>query len=621
MVGREIKILVVDDQDACCLVDRSRKSADPQLRFDVAVNLREALKSLEINKYDALLIDLDLPESSGLQTFHIIHKQFPETPLIILTTIDDEPVAVECIKKGASDYLIKGSISFTDTLARSVLYAIEHKRVEQAVRQSEKDFRNIVNESPDAIAVIDANGFALFVNHAAEELLGQTAEELLGKAFRFPMDVGNKTEVKIIKKYGGTAIVEMRMAETDWRGKDAYIVSLRDITMLRSKEKLLERYRRNLKSLTRKRVNGLDAEKELLSVTFSSMSEGVIVVDTQKRLMFFNKVAEEMAGWEFELVQDKPIDELICLVNEVTMETSESPIDKVLRTGKTYCGTDPNILVGMDGTEHPVSTVTTPLRMIDGQLIGVVMVFRDASRDREIERMKQDFVSSISHELRTPLTSIIAYTETILSDAGMPEKTKYEFLSIIDEEAQRLANLIESLLDISRLESKRVCTQNKLLDMSIIVERISSTLQPIAKKKNVVLRIDYDDELPQFMGDEGKLLSLITNLVNNAIKFTPERGEVCLSVHKYQNELVIRVKDTGIGIPKEALSQIFKPFYRVPSSSKDFQGTGLGLPIVQKIVTMHDGKIKVESKVNQGTTFSVFLPFKTSAEPEVCLAK
>jgi PAS domain S-box-containing protein len=621
MVGREIKILVVDDQDACWLVDRGRKSAGPQLRFDVAANLREALKYLEINKYDALLIDLGLPESSELQTFHIIHKQFPETPLIILTTIDDEQAAAECIKKGASDYLIKGSISFTDTLTRSVLYAIECKRVEQAVRQSEKDFRNIINESPDAIAVIDANGFALFVNHAAEELLGQTAEELLGKAFCFPMDVGNKTEVKIIKKYGGTAIVEMRMAETDWRGKDAYIVSLRDITMLRSKEKLLERYRKNLKSLTRKRMNELDAEKELLSVTFSSMSEGIIVVDTQKRVIFFNKVAEEMAGWEFELVQDKPIDELICLVNEITMETSESPIDKVLRSGKTYCGTDLNILVGMNGTEHPVSTVTTPLRMIDGQLIGVVMVFRDASRDREIERMKQDLVSSISHELRTPLTSIIAYTETILSDAGMPEKTKYEFLSIIDEEAQRLANLIESLLDISRLESKRVCTQNKLLDMSIIVEQISSTLQPIAKKKNVVLRIDYDDELPQFMGDESKLLSLITNLVNNAIKFTPERGEVCLLVRKYQNELVIRVKDTGIGIPKEALSQIFKPFYRVPSSSKNFQGTGLGLPIVQKIVTMHDGKIKVESKVNQGTTFSVFLPFKTSAEPEVCLAK
>jgi signal transduction histidine kinase len=229
--------------------------------------------------------------------------------------------------------------------------------------------------------------------------------------------------------------------------------------------------------------------------------------------------------------------------------------------------------------------------------------------------MKDDFISSVSHELRTPLTSIKAYTETILHDFDMSEQTRHQFLGIIDEESNRLADLIEELLEISRLESGTVKILQEPVDIVALVRQISSALQPLADKKGIQLNIDVNEGLGELLGDNGKIQSAITNLVGNAIKFTPEGGRVCIRVRNRRDglrqnadELVIKVSDTGIGIPKEALSKIFDRFYRVPHPGKQIPGTGLGLAIVKKIVALHEGRIEVESKLNRGTTFTIFLP-------------
>jgi signal transduction histidine kinase len=144
----------------------------------------------------------------------------------------------------------------------------------------------------------------------------------------------------------------------------------------------------------------------------------------------------------------------------------------------------------MDGEEYPVSTTAAPIRKDNGPIIGVVMVFRDVSKEREIEHLKDDFVSSISHELRTPLTSIKAYTEMILDDLNMPEPTGHQFLDIIDEESNRLADLIENLLEISRIESGTVKISREPVDIAAVVGRVSSALQSLAEKKNIQLKTD-----------------------------------------------------------------------------------------------------------------------------------
>jgi len=238
----------------------------------------------------------------------------------------------------------------------------------------------------------------------------------------------------------------------------------------------------------------------------------------------------------------------------------------------------------------------------------VVMVLRDVAREREIDRMKSDFVSSVSHELRSPLTSIKAYTATILRDPNMPEQVKREFLAIIDEESDLLKNLIEGLLEISRIESGAVKFLREPMDITDVIGQVLSGLQHLADKKNIQLKTDISNELGQLQGDEGRIQSMVMNLVNNAIKFTPENGQVSLSARREGQELVIRVSDTGIGVPKEALTKIFDRFYRVYQSGKGMPGTGLGLSIVKEIVNMHGGRIEIESQPGRGSTFTVFLP-------------
>jgi signal transduction histidine kinase len=222
--------------------------------------------------------------------------------------------------------------------------------------------------------------------------------------------------------------------------------------------------------------------------------------------------------------------------------------------------------------------------------------------------MKSDFISSVSHELRTPLTSIKAYAETILEDRNMTDEIRREFLQIINEESDRLTDLINGILDISKIEAGTIEIIRKPVNLASVTKRAADSLVHVAGKKKVKLQTDISDHLPELLGDENKMHSLITNLINNAIKFTPENGTVSVSAHFINNELVIKVSDTGMGIPKDDLRKIFGRFYRVHRPGKQIQGTGLGLAIVKEIVLRHDGRIDVESEVDKGSTFTVYLP-------------
>ena len=387
---------------------------------------------------------------------------------------------------------------------------------------------------------------------------------------------------------------------------------IKNVISHKQTEDELKEYHDNLETLVKERTDQLAREKELLSVTLSGMGDGVVAVDAKKRIMLFNKVAENLTGWKFGEVQSKPVDGIFRVVNEQTKKAIKIPIDKVLGSGKVEVWANGEVLVGRDGNKCPISATAAPIRKNDGTVVGVVMVFRDVSREREIDRMKEDIISLVSHELRTPITSIKAYTETLLCAPNMPEQSRRRFLAVIDEESNRLTNLVEGLLELSRIESGAVKIVRKPVDIAAVVNQVSSALQPLADKKHIRLSTDIGRELPKLKGDEGKIRSVVTNLVSNAIKFTPEGGRVSVCVQHGTGELIMRVSDTGMGIPEKELPKIFGRFYRVYRPDTQIQGTGLGLAIVKKIVMMHDGRIEVESEVGKGTTFTVFLPLKVN---------
>lgn len=372
-------------------------------------------------------------------------------------------------------------------------------------------------------------------------------------------------------------------------------------------QKEVRKYHENLEELVKERTEQLEAEKELLSVTFASITDGIIVVNAQKRIVLLNNVAEILTGIRLEDAKGRVVDEIFSLVHEQSKETVENPIDMVLLSGNVQNTIEQSVLVLENGCEHHVSASAAPICKPNGVVNGVVMLLHDLSQKREIDRMKRDFVSSVSHELRTPLTSIKAYTETILRDPKMLEHKKREFLIAVDEETDRLTDLVNGLLEISQLESGGVKVL-RYVDINNVINQIMTSMKQSAQNKKVHLEINTSGEIPQILGNETKVRSMISNLVNNAIKFTPEGGIVRIGAQCRHEELVICVSDTGVGIPEDEIPKIFDRFYRVHQPDKQIPGTGLGLAIVNEVAVMHGGNVEVESKLGQGTTFRIILP-------------
>lgn len=249
-------------------------------------------------------------------------------------------------------------------------------------------------------------------------------------------------------------------------------------------------------------------------------------------------------------------------------------------------------------------------------------------RLKELDRLKSNFLATVSHELRTPLTSIIGYSEMLESGiAGELNEEQLEFVQTIHAKGDQLLALITSLLDLSKLEQGVMSIERRPIDAKALVEDIAKTFEPAARKKNIALRTVVDDDLPVIEGDAIRLKQVLSNLAENALKFTPEGGQVFFEAHAADFEegadgtmgavffagprpaVAFVVRDTGIGMPASELDKIFDAFYQVDgSSTREHGGTGLGLSIVKRLVDAHGGRIEVSSEIGEGTTFRVLIP-------------
>ncbi len=236
---------------------------------------------------------------------------------------------------------------------------------------------------------------------------------------------------------------------------------------------------------------------------------------------------------------------------------------------------------------------------------------------KETMEIKSQFISTVSHELRTPLGCMKEGIAIVLDGVvGQINDQQRKFLDIARRNIDRLTTLINNVLDFQKLEAGRTRLNMQANNIQEVVEEVYQTMLPSAKKKEIDFSLELEDNLHKTIFDSDKIIQVLINLVSNAIKFTPDEGRVCFYAGAKGEELVMRISDTGMGIPKEALPKIFDRFYRVHLPGKEIQGTGLGLAIVNKIVMMHGGRIEVESEVDKGTTFFVFLPLASKPIPE-----
>ena len=255
-----------------------------------------------------------------------------------------------------------------------------------------------------------------------------------------------------------------------------------------------------------------------------------------------------------------------------------------------------------------------PLNQNMDGVAGVLLVFHDVSAIRQTERMRRDFVANVSHELRTPLSAIKGYAETLL-DGTLQEDpdVAQEFVTVIFKHANRLSALVEDLLDLSKLETENFQPELEPIALSPIIDRVVTLAFDNAAAKQIRLRQLVPKDFPRVLGNMNNLEQVFTNLVDNAIKYTPELGQVKVTaevVSRHGQSMVqVTVRDTGIGIEPKHIPRLFERFYRVDKArSRDMGGTGLGLSIVKHIILYHGGDIWVESQANEGSAFMFTLP-------------
>lgn len=264
--------------------------------------------------------------------------------------------------------------------------------------------------------------------------------------------------------------------------------------------------------------------------------------------------------------------------------------------------------IEQEGEKTYLEIVGAPIFNERNLLKGAVLVIYDITEFKNIEVMRKDFVANVSHELKTPITSIRGFSETLLDGAAEDPEAREQFLKIIFDESRRIQLLIDDLLILSKLEKDESMLDYVSLDVDMVVEEIYPLIDQHAKQKEIVLNIDVPEGVT-VEADLDKLKQLFINLLSNAVSYTPEQGSVSLKVAEEGEHVKFLIKDTGIGIEKEALPRIFERFYRVDKArSRDTGGTGLGLAIVKHIVELHEGEIEVDSELGKGTTFTIYIP-------------
>ncbi|RMF28333.1 MAG: GAF domain-containing protein [Chloroflexi bacterium] len=353
-------------------------------------------------------------------------------------------------------------------------------------------------------------------------------------------------------------------------------------------------------------VHALEVEASKRQAILESVADGVLVTDVEGRVILFNAAAEQLLDQPREKVVGHTLQEIIHQLDldgaewEAAFQRwvhaqADSEMDYV----------EQKAVVG----ERTLSIRLSPVHM-GPRFLGVVAIFHDITKEVELNRAKSEFVSTVSHELRLPMTSIKGYTDLlILETAGPLTDQQREFLKIIKSNADRLSLLVNDLLDISRMETGRLKLDIGPFAIGGIIAQIVNAFQERAEAKQISLSAQVPADLPLARGDPRRIEQVLTNLVGNAINYTPEGGSVTIQVRSVGDYLQVDVADTGIGIPPEEQEKIWERFYRVDHPLVTRQiGTGLGLPIVKSLVEMHGGEVWLESAVGEGSTFSFTLP-------------
>ena len=642
MVKSLIKILLVEDSPSDAKLIKHELSEDRGYSFEViwVSRVDEAISELNKQRFDVALLDLTLPDSDGIATFNRIHTAGPQQlPIIILTGTGNEEIGTEAISLGAQDYLVKGNAD-SKSLTRAIRYSIERKLTEEALRKSEEYFRSITQNSADIIIIVNKLGIITYVSPSTERFTGYKTTELIGKsAFTF---ITAADGVRAVYDFGKAILT-----------KEIDITNFFHIKHKNGSEIILEGLGKNLLD---------DPAVEGFVMNVRDVTERKLIEDTQLFLLkcgwstanedFFESLARYLAETlhvDFVCIDSLEKDSLAAQTvavyfdgkfdDNISYTLKDTPCGDVV--GKMICSfpSDVRHLFPNDAVLQEMkaeSYVGTTLWSSKGKPIGLIALIsrrpminikltesllqlaairaageleRKNAEDELKERSAQlefankeleSFSYSISHDLRAPLRAIDGYSRMILKKQAdkFDQETQNRF-NAIRSNTKMMGQLIDNLLAFSRLGRQEMSPAN--IDMHDLACEVWQELQNINPNRLIDIKIN---RLQSSMGDKMLIKQVLSNIMSNAIKFTRMRDKARIEVGGYKEgkENVYYVRDNGAGFDMEYYNKLFGVFQRLHSMD-DFEGTGVGLAIVQRIIHRHGGRVWAEGEVDKGATF------------------
>lgn len=621
MTLERISVLLVEDNpaDARLLREAVREVEGSQIRLSHADTLSSALERLEQEHFDVIMLDLSLPDADGLETVRRAHARAPGVPIVVLTGLDDEDVAIRAVREGAQDYLVKGQVT-SHLLVRAMRYATERKRAIEALQRSEEYYRSLIENALDVITVLDRDGRVRYGSPSFERVLGYAPGSLTGaNAFEL-LHPSDRNEVRRMLETGtahpgATQRFECRFQHADGTWRVFESIGKR----FDSQPSSLTGYVLNSRDITeRKRADEqLRQANETIRAVIEASPLAVYVLDLHGKIRTWNPAAEEMFGYSAAEAVGQPASIVFSDDEHSFLRRIEDAAEGHLATGSEHRARR------KDGSLIDVSVWNSLLRDESGAVTGIVEAVADNSERKRLEEQfrqaqKMEAVGrlagGVAHDFNNLLTVITGYCAMMVDQVEAGSGIAADLQQIL-KAAERATALTRQLLAFSR----RQVVQPKVVELDSLIDDMHPMLRRLLGE-NVELVIRTGAPGCKIRVDPGHLEQVIINLTVNARDAMPRGGTLTIETSSRTLEedgpsrvitlrpgdyAVVEVSDTGIGMDEETLSHLFEPFFTTKEKGR---GTGLGLSTSYGIVKQNHGEIVVHSQPGVGTLFTIYLP-------------
>jgi PAS domain S-box-containing protein len=630
-------LLVEDDaEDALLFKHMLLHSPGMSFRLEHVSNLPDAMQRAAAGDVDIVMLDLSLSGSYGIDTFVRMQEAAPRVPIVVLTGLDDEVLAVKTVQHGAQDYLVKGHVDRL-SLVRVIRYAVERHRVQSALAVEHDLLRSVLDNIPDQVYVKDTNGRFITVNPVTARFFGvQSPDDIIGKSDFdfFTPDLAAQFMAEEQALFQGRSCVNREAAIADPAGNRRWVLTTK--VPLRDANGRITGLLGINRDITERKLaeQSVRESAETAKAVLNAVEESVAMVDANGTILAINEtgarrlgksVAECVGATVFQGIPEDVASRRREFTNEAFRSSKPVRFEDA-SAGRCFehclypvAGQGGNtariVFFSRDITER--KRAEEHIRSLNEELERRVIertadLKKAVTRLEEHDRARAAFVSNVSHELRTPLTSMKFEIGNLLDGIAGPVPEKVvEYLQMLNEDSQRMSKTVEDVLDLSRLEAGTLRLNRKRLPFDGLILRAAAALKAEAQAKGVEMTLAVDRGLGFVDCDVFKMERVVINILGNAIKFTPPGGhvEVALRNERSNGEaLVLDVTDTGIGIPQQYIARVTEPYFRI---GEHVSGAGLGLSIAREILELHGGQIGISSPPpgrDSGTTVSMRMP-------------